>query len=53
MVTRGLINARAARARFAAFLGTAGGARAVASREIFQLISLELWLRAYQENLSA
>jgi len=53
MVTRGLINARAARARFAAFLGTAGGGRAVASREIFQLISLELWLRAYQENLSA
>ena len=54
MVRRGLVNRRVARARFAAFLNPSSAlAQAVASRDIFQLLSLELWLRAYRENLSA
>lgn len=52
MVRRDLVNPEAARARFNAFLHTGGAAQAVGSREIFQLISLELWLRAYAENLA-
>jgi asparagine synthase (glutamine-hydrolysing) len=53
MVRRGLVDPARARERFAAFLGTArAGRRAVASRDIFQLVSLELWLRAFRENLS-
>ncbi len=53
MVRRGLVNAAAARSRFGAFLRDGTGVRqAVASRDIFQLLALELWLRAYQENLS-
>jgi asparagine synthase (glutamine-hydrolysing) len=53
IVRRGLVNLRAARARFAAFLrdeSTLG--QGVASREIFQLISLEMWLRSFRESLS-
>jgi asparagine synthase (glutamine-hydrolysing) len=50
MVRRGLVEPRAARQRFATFL--AGDRSAVGSRDIFQLLSLELWLRAYRENLS-
>jgi asparagine synthase (glutamine-hydrolysing) len=54
MVRRGLIDPRAARARFSAFLRHASAWRqTVASRDIFQLLSLELWLRAYRENLGA
>ena len=49
-VRRGLIEPRAAQQRFATFL--AGGRSAVSSRDIFQLLSLELWLRAYRDNLS-
>jgi asparagine synthase (glutamine-hydrolysing) len=53
MVRRGLIDPAAARVRFADFLrGPAGANGVVASREVFQLVSLELWLRAYRENLS-
>ena len=53
IVRRGLVNPQAARARFARFVHEgAGVGQAVASRDIFQLLSLELWLRAYQENLS-
>jgi hypothetical protein len=53
MVRRGLVDPARARERFAAFLGTSReGRRAVASRDIFQLVSLELWLRAFRENLS-
>jgi asparagine synthase (glutamine-hydrolysing) len=53
MVRRGLVNAQAARARFAAFLdGSTRNARSVGSRDIFQLLSLEAWLQAYRENLS-
>ena len=53
MVRRGLVDPLAARARFAAFLrGSHAVSQAVASRDIFQLVSLELWLRAYRENLS-
>ena len=53
MVRRGLVNPRAARARFTAFLeGAAALGQPVGSRDIFQLLSLELWLRAYRENLS-
>ena len=51
MVRRGLVNPQAARARFAAFLRHSA-AGSVSSRDIFQLLSLELWLRAYRENLS-
>jgi asparagine synthase (glutamine-hydrolysing) len=53
MVRRGLVNLRAARGRFAAFLrdeSTLG--QRVASREIFQLLSLEMWLRSFRESLS-
>jgi asparagine synthase (glutamine-hydrolysing) len=54
MVRRGLVNAHAARRMFAAFLNPSRGAwQVVASRDIFQLLSLELWLRAYASNLSA
>jgi asparagine synthase (glutamine-hydrolysing) len=54
MVRRGLVNPRVARERFAAFLDpSATRPQAVGSRDIFQLLSLELWLRAYRENLSA
>jgi asparagine synthase (glutamine-hydrolysing) len=53
MVRRGLVDAAAARARFAAFLRDARAvSQIVTSRDIFQLISLELWLRAYRGNLS-
>lgn len=53
MVRRGLVNAQAARARLAAYLtGPSTFAQSVGSRDIFQLLSLELWLRAYRENLS-
>ena len=53
VVRRGLVNPGAARARFAAFLnGAAALGPPVGSRDIFQLLSLELWLRAYRENLS-
>ena len=53
MVRRGLVDASAARARFDVFLERSPPWRqAVASRDIFQLLSLELWLRAYRENLS-
>jgi asparagine synthase (glutamine-hydrolysing) len=53
MVRRGLVNAAEARRRFSAFVreGT-GVAQRVASRDIFQLVSLELWLRAYRDSLS-
>jgi len=52
MVRRGLVNPSAARARFTAFLnGAAARGQPVGSRDIFQLLSLELWLRAYRENL--
>jgi len=52
MVRRGLVNPDAARARFGAFLnGDAALGQPVGSRDIFQLLSLELWLRAYGENL--
>ena len=51
---RGLVNPRVARERFAAFLDpSATRPQAVGSRDIFQLLSLELWLRAFRENLSA
>jgi asparagine synthase (glutamine-hydrolysing) len=53
IVRRGLVNLRAARVRFAAFLrneSTLG--QGVASREIFQLVSLEMWLRSFRESLS-
>jgi asparagine synthase (glutamine-hydrolysing) len=53
VVRRGLIDPRVARSRFATFLGSASALRqSVASRDIFQVLSLELWLRAYRENLS-
>jgi len=53
MVRRGLVDPLAARARFAAFLrGSYAVSQAVPSRDIFQLVALELWLRAYRENLS-
>ena len=53
MVRRGLVDAAAARARFATFLNPAGVlGQPFASRDVFQLLSLELWLRAYRENLS-
>jgi asparagine synthase (glutamine-hydrolysing) len=53
MIRRGLVNGEAARARFARFLGGASTlGQMVASRDIFQLLSLELWLQAYRENLS-
>jgi len=53
MVRRGLVNPQAAQARFATFLnGSVARAQSVGSREIFQLLSLEAWLRAYRENLS-
>lgn len=54
MVRRGLVNPDVARDRFAAFLASGSALwQPVASRDIFQLLSLELWLRAYGENLSA
>jgi asparagine synthase (glutamine-hydrolysing) len=53
MVRRGLVAPAAARARFARFINGASGMRqSVASRDIFQLVSLELWLQAYQGSLS-
>jgi asparagine synthase (glutamine-hydrolysing) len=53
MVRRGLVDPRAARARFQAFLNPwSAVTQTVASRDIFQLIALELWLRAYRESLS-
>jgi asparagine synthase (glutamine-hydrolysing) len=53
MVRRGLVNPLAARARFGGFLnGSSPLGQSVGSRDIFQLISLELWLRAYRGNLS-
>ncbi|HTL93390.1 MAG TPA: asparagine synthase (glutamine-hydrolyzing) [Steroidobacteraceae bacterium] len=53
MVRRGLVNPQAARARFALFLkGASARSQSVGSRDIFQLLSLECWLRAYRENLS-
>ena len=53
MVRRGLVNAAEARRRFSVFVGERTGfARQIASRDIFQLVSLELWLRAYRDNLS-
>jgi asparagine synthase (glutamine-hydrolysing) len=51
IIRRGLIDAAAARTRIDAFL-TKSWRQAVASRDIFQLLSLELWLQAYRENLS-
>ncbi len=54
VVRRGLINPSAARARFATFLKSDSALRqSVASRDIFQVLSLELWLRAFRENLNA
>ena len=52
MARRSLVDPDAARARFATFLRSRGAGQAVGSRDIFQLISLELWLRAYLENLA-
>ncbi len=53
MVRRGLVNAAEARRRFSAFVGEGTRfAQQIASRDIFQLVSLELWLRAYRDNLS-
>jgi asparagine synthase (glutamine-hydrolysing) len=53
MVRRGLVNQQAARERFAAFLnGSPQSSQAVGSREIFQLLSLESWLRAFRQHLS-
>ena len=53
MMRRGLVDPAAARARFSAFLdGSSTVGRSVGSRDIFQLLSLELWLRAYRGNLS-
>jgi asparagine synthase (glutamine-hydrolysing) len=53
MVRRGLVSVNAARAIFATFLSPSWRAwQVVASRDIFQLLSLELWLRAYASNLS-
>jgi asparagine synthase (glutamine-hydrolysing) len=52
MVRRGLVNVHAARKIFASFLNPSGW-QVVASRDIFQLLSLELWLRAYASSLSA
>ncbi len=53
MVRRGLVNTVEARRRFTAFVGEGTRfAQRVASRDIFQLVSLELWLRAYGDSLS-
>ncbi len=53
MVRRGLVDSTRARARFAAFVSApVNGRRSIASRDVFQLVSLELWLRAFRENLS-
>ena len=53
IVRRGLVQVQAARQRFAAFLSSSSRlTQGVPSRDIFQLISLELWLRAYKDNLA-
>lgn len=53
MVRRGLVRADQVRSCFAQFLEARSAlTQRVASREIFQLLSLELWLRAYRDNLS-
>ncbi len=52
MFQGGLVDLRAARSRFESFLHAPQGSRAAGSRDIFQLISLECWLRAYASNLS-
>ncbi len=52
MVRRGLVDGPAARSRYAAFLRSAGGSQSIASRDVFQLLSLELWARAYSDCLS-
>jgi asparagine synthase (glutamine-hydrolysing) len=50
MVQNGLVDLSGARARLALFQNQPDGA--VPSREIFQLVSLELWLRAYSDVLT-
>ena len=53
MGRRGLVDVGEARRRFDAFLGQGRRlTQRVASRDIFQLVSLELWLRAYRNSLS-
>ena len=53
MVRRGLVDPGAAHSSLSAFLTQSSDITApVSSRDIFQLLSLELWLRAYRENLS-
>jgi asparagine synthase (glutamine-hydrolysing) len=53
MMRRGLVDPAAARARWSAFLNRSSSVgQSVGSRDIFQLLSLELWLRAYRGNLS-
>jgi asparagine synthase (glutamine-hydrolysing) len=50
IIRTGMVDATAARARLSEFLARPGAR--VPSREIFQLLSLELWLRAYADVLS-
>lgn len=52
IVRRGLVNPVTAARRLQRFLRSGGSSGAVGSRDIFQLLSLELWLRAYGEHLS-
>jgi asparagine synthase (glutamine-hydrolysing) len=52
MTRRGLIDAAAARRAWAQFIRDRKRPPAATSRRIFQLVSLELWLRAYAAELS-
>lgn len=54
MVRRGLVDPAAVHSRFTAFFNQSVDAAtsSVSSRDIFQLLSLELWLRGYREHLT-
>jgi asparagine synthase (glutamine-hydrolysing) len=52
IVRRNLVDPICAARRLKEFLRSESAANAVGSRDIFQLLSLELWLRAYGEHLS-
>lgn len=52
IVRRSLVNPSSAAGRLTRFLRSNSSSGAIGSRDIFQLLSLELWLRAYGEHLS-